>query len=95
VDVCTVLIIVHRVISLLPGIKKGIYPEHNEAVAEDSKVGLNEALEYIETVLLKGPNKFLENQEEVSIADLSLVCEIKQLLVWLCSSSFFGIGHGL
>lgn len=79
------LIIVHRVISLLPGIKKGIYPEYNEAVAEDSKVGLNEALEYIETVLLKGPNKFLENQEEVSIADLSLVCEIKQLL-WLESS---------
>ena len=78
-----VLIIVHRVISVLPGIKKGIYPEHNEAVAEEAKVGLNRALEYVETVLLNGPNEFLENQKEVSIADLSLVCEIKQLLVWL------------
>ncbi|KAG0582487.1 hypothetical protein M758_3G063200 [Ceratodon purpureus] len=79
------LIIVHRVISVLPGIKKGIYPEHNEAVAEEAKVGLNRALEYVETVLLNGPNEFLENQKEVSIADLSLVCEIKQLL-WLESS---------
>ena len=78
---CAVLMIVHRVISVLPGIKKGIYPEQDEAVAEESKVGLDHALEYIETVLLKGPNIFLENQEEVSIADLSLVCEIMQLLV--------------
>jgi len=76
-----VLLVVHRVISLLPGIPKGIYPEHSDAVAEESKIGLNQALEYIETVLLKGPNQFLENAEEVSIADLSLVCEIKQLLV--------------
>lgn len=76
-----VLILVHKVISLLPGIPKGIYPEHDDAVAEESKLGLNQALEYIETVLLKGPNKFLENAEEVSIADLSLTCEIKQLLV--------------
>jgi glutathione S-transferase len=70
------------VISLLPGIPKGIYPEHNDAVAEEAKIGLNQALEYIETVLLKGSNQFLENAQEVSIADLSLVCEIKQLL-WL------------
>lgn len=76
------LIVVHRVISLLPGIPKGIYPEHNDAVAEEAKIGLNQALEYIETVLLKGSNQFLENAQEVSIADLSLVCEIKQLL-WL------------
>lgn len=78
---CAVLIVVHRVISLLPGIPKGIYPEHNDAVAEEAKIGLDQALEYIETVLLKGPNHFLENAQEVSIADLSLVCEIKQLLV--------------
>lgn len=78
---CAVLIVVHRVISLLPGIPKGIYPEHNDAVAEEAKIGLDQALEYIETVLLKGPNQFLENAQEVSIADLSLVCEIKQLLV--------------
>lgn len=79
------LLVVHRVISLLPGITKGIYPEHNDAVAEEVKIGLNQALEYIETVLLKGPNQFLENAEEVSIADLSLVCEIKQLLWLECS----------
>jgi len=78
-------LVVHRVISLLPGIPKGIYPEHDNAVAEKSKIGLSEALEYIETVLLKGPNQFLANAEEVSIADLSFVCEIKQLL-WLENS---------
>lgn len=82
-----VLLVVHRVISLLPGIPKGIYPEHDEAVAKESKTGLDHALDYIDTVLLKGPNGFLENAEEMSIADLSLVCEIKQLLVPLCPLS--------
>nr|PNR50775.1 hypothetical protein PHYPA_009961 [Physcomitrium patens] len=81
------LLVMHRVISLLPGIPKGIYPEHDEAVAKESKTGLDHALDYIDTVLLKGPNGFLENAEEVSIADLSLVCEIKQLLVPLCPLS--------
>jgi len=80
-------LVVHRVISLLPGIPKGIYPEHDNAVAEESKIGLIKALEYMETVLLKGPNQFLANAKEVSIADLSFVCEIKQLLVF-CSFSY-------
>jgi hypothetical protein len=79
-----VMLVVHRVITKFPGKAPGIYPEEEDVkVALHCEKNLKLVLDYLETVLLKEPGKFLENADEVSIADLSLVCEIKQLLVLL------------
>lgn len=78
------MLVVHRVITKFPGKAPGIYPEEEDVkVAVHCEKNLKLVLDYLETVLLKEPGKFLENADEVSIADLSLVCEIKQLLVLL------------
>ncbi|KAL8138924.1 hypothetical protein V2J09_004925 [Rumex salicifolius] len=53
-------------------------PKNPEAAAEGEKT-LIASLSIIETVWLQGEGKFLLGNEQPSIADLSLVCEIMQL----------------
>lgn len=80
-DHVAVRLVVHRVIAKLPNLAPGIYPAPDERVADESEKLLKNALEQLETVYLQEAGKFLANAEQVSIADLSIVCELKQLLV--------------
>lgn len=55
--------------------------ESDEKLEAKYEKNLKDSLDLVETVLLRGPGKFLENGEEVSLADIVLVCQIKQLKV--------------
>ena len=55
--------------------------ELDEKLEAKFEKNLKDSLDLVETVFLRGPGKFLENGEEVSLADIVLVCQLKQLLV--------------
>lgn len=55
--------------------------ESDEKLEAKYEANLKDSLDLVETVFLRGPGKFLENGEEVSLADIVLVCQLKQLLV--------------
>ena len=55
--------------------------ELDEKLEAKFERNLKDSLDLVETVFLRGPGKFLENGEEVSLADIVLVCQLKQLLV--------------
>ena len=57
-------------------------PLNPQAAAEAEKL-LSSSLSKIESIWLKGNGRFLLGGNQPSIADLSLVCEIMQLEVYL------------
>jgi len=68
----------------LPPMKHGFYPEvdNREAMAAEAANSLQTcAFDEVESIFLQHDGKFLQGAEEVSLADLSLACEIKQLEV--------------
>lgn len=71
-------LVVHGVLAKLPEFEK-VFPKANDKLAEESLASLHRALDQMEMML--GEGKFLRNSDEVSIADLSLLCELTQLQV--------------
>ena len=57
-------------------------PLNPEAAAEAEKI-LSSSLSKIESFWLKGSGRFLVGSNQPSIADISLVCEIMELEVWI------------
>jgi glutathione S-transferase len=55
--------------------------ETDKKVEARSEKIVHAGLDLVETVLLSGPGKFLENGDEVSLADIVLLCQLKQLKV--------------
>lgn len=53
--------------------------DHDALAAEAANSLQTRVFEELELVLLQQPGKFLQGAEEVSIADLSLACQMKQL----------------
>ena len=65
----------------IPEVAKRMQLESDEKLEAKYAKNLKDALDLVETVFLRGPGKFLENSEEVSLADIVLVCQLKQLQV--------------
>lgn len=70
-----------RVMAKIPVVGKGLNMETNEILEQRSEKILLTGLDLVETVMLSGPGKFLENGDEVSLADIVLLCQLKQLKV--------------
>ena len=70
-----------RVFAKIPEVAKMLQLELDEKLEAKFEKNLKDSLDLVETVFLRGPGKFLENGEEVSLADIVLVCQLKQLLV--------------
>lgn len=70
-----------RVLAKTPGVGKLLNLETNEKLEERSEKTLLTGLDLVETVMLSGPGKFLENGDEPSLADIVLICQLKQLKV--------------
>jgi len=69
-----------RVFAKIPEVAKMLQLESDEKLEAKYETNLKDSLDLVETVFLRGPGKFLENGEEVSLADIVLVCQLKQLL---------------
>ena len=59
----------------------GMGMESDEKLEARAEKYLHAGLDLVETVLLSGPGKFLENGDKVSLADIVLLCQLKQLKV--------------
>lgn len=70
-----------RVMAKIPGVANAMNLETDEKLEARSEKILHAGLDLVETVLLSGPGKFLENGDEVSLADIVLLCQLKQLKV--------------
>jgi len=70
-----------RVMAKIPVVGKGLNMETNEILEQRSEKILLTGLDLVETVMLSGPGKFLENGDEVSLADIVLLCQLKQLKI--------------
>lgn len=70
-----------RVMAKIPGVGNVLNIETDEKLEARSEKILHAGLDLVETVLLSGPGKFLENGDEVSLADIVLLCQLKQLKV--------------
>jgi len=71
-----------QVLAKTPGVGKLLNLETNEKLEERSEKTLLTGLDLVETVMLSGPGKFLENGDEPSLADIVLICQLKQLKVF-------------
>jgi glutathione S-transferase len=69
------------VLAKIPEFAKMWQLESDEKLEAKSAKNLKDSLDLVDTVFLRGPGKFLENGEEVSLADIVLVCQLKQLQV--------------
>lgn len=65
----------------IPEVAKLMQLESDEKLEAKFEKNLKDSLDLVETVFLRGPGKFLENGEEVSLADIDLVCQLKQFEV--------------
>jgi glutathione S-transferase len=74
-------LLVSRVMAKIPGVGNLLNMETDEKLEARSEKILHAGLDLVETVLLSGPGKFLENGDEVSLADIVLLCQLKQLKV--------------
>lgn len=79
-------LVIHSVFAKLPAFEK-VFPKANDKLAEESLALLHRALDQMEIML--GEGNFLQNSDEVSIADLSLLCELTQLQVLYMISNRF------